>query len=193
MRYVDDAEKPLLVSVEAFKSAVHIMADDLVDDTHLTLFLKAAQEAVETAVHIPAAPGLYEFDIGFSGGSWRRYWFPCRPVTELAKIEVNDAAGAWVEQDMTDVRLIAPHNEPQLLLPDGWSGWSEDVDRMRITATCGGACPAQMGQAMILMVNDWLKAGIEAEERYETPIVAMGVHRLMRQVRYNRPCVTRFD
>jgi hypothetical protein len=194
MRYVGEDDIPLLVDATTFKSAVHIGSDDLADDGHLSLFLQAAQEVVSTATGIPPAPGSYEFDVAFSGGGWRRFWFPARPVTEIEAVEVTDATGAWVAQDATEVRLVDGYGEPQALLPEGWAGATAYADRLRITATAGtDNPPAQMSQAIILLAKEWLEAGIAVEDQFQAAQLSFGVQRLIRQIRYRRPHVKACD
>ncbi|WP_158963914.1 head-tail connector protein [Chachezhania sediminis] len=190
MRYIGESETPALVSVADFKSAGHIGADDVVDDAPMESLLAVAQAVVCDATGIPPAAGLYEFTWPVMGREWRRWWFPCRPVTGIVEVAVNDATGAFVAQSLDGMQLVQGYDEPQLLLPANWSGFGDDVHTIRIQATVGSdAPPPQLGQAITLIAREWHNAGILIEGEGPAPRLGFTGKRLIKQVRYARPRV----
>lgn len=187
MRYIGGGAIPSAVDVTAFKRATHIADADVSDDSALEMLISAAQAVVMTATNIPPVLGEYEFTYRLWG--WRRWWFPCRPVTAITGLAVNDADGAWIDQSLDGVRLVQGEDEPQLLLPDGWPGFSDDADTIRVRATCGGSIPDQIPRVIIALAKDWFESDISAGEAVESPRIFFGARRLIKQVRYRRPAV----
>ncbi|RVV99707.1 hypothetical protein EKE94_03225 [Mesobaculum littorinae] len=186
MERLDDQVPDLVVSVQAFKRAVHLPEDELGDDAALTGYLLAAQDVVETATRRPLAPCRLRFVE--RGGPWRRWWLPVAPVTAIEMVEVAQG-DAWVALDANAWRLELGHDEPQLVLahPADRLGGAPGV--VRATVQAGGPAPRRLTQAIILMVKGWHEAGI-AIEPAEPPKLSFGEERLIRQNIYRRPLVT---
>ncbi len=198
MRYVGTIPEPLAVSVADFKARTHVMAGDTGDDTPFEAVLRAAQSAVTTATGRPTHPDDWEFTVEADG--WCRYYFPLCPVTEVTKIEIPDAAGDWVEQDLTGIKLIMPHDRPQLILPAPYTG--EDVHSVRITATCGfeaGRLPEALAQSIMMQAKEWHDhqitieppaGGLAVPGMSFAPRLSIGIRNLISQWRYRRAVIT---
>lgn len=188
MQYIGSGEIPLAVSVEEYKRARHFEPDDVDDDLLIEMLLGSAQETVVTATGRPLGELEYEFVVP---GFWRRWWFPCAPVKSVTEIATDDQAGDWTVQDLTGVRLVQGFDEPQLLLPLGWSGFAGGQAPTRIRAVVGypeGHQAAKtLRQAIILLAREWHEAGITTSESAEPPRLTLGVSRLIQQRCYRRP------
>ncbi|MGR3452883.1 hypothetical protein [Pseudooceanicola sp.] len=189
MRYLGETEPALAVSVSDFKSSIHGESGTY-DDAVLAIHLRAAQEAVETATGCLTSSGSYEFTFPLLP-RWRRWWFPCRPVTEIIGLAVDDGAGGWTDMGSDDVLLLHGHDEPQMKLPEGWGGFDKGGDAVRVQATCGHVAALKwQWEAIILLAKEWYDAGIAFEGATEAPRLSMGALALIRQHRYMRPRVT---
>lgn len=187
MRYIGGGTEPALVTAETFKRQSHILEADVADDSAITFLLQAAQASVLTAANMAPAAGLYEFTWPLTGDGWRRFWFPCRPVTDLVGLAVRADGGGWVDQPLDGVQLVQSHDEPQLLLPARWPGFASGADTLRVQVTAGGDVPAQLPQAIIMLAREWQRAGIAIEDTPGAPRLSFGVTRLIRQARYTPP------
>lgn len=187
MRYIGTDPLPLVVSVADFAAAVHGIVTEA-EELALTALLAAAQDVVATATNTPLAPGLYEFT--YPLGGWRRWWIPCRPVTAITGLAVTDDSGEFVDRDATGVMLLQGHDEPQLLLPDGWLA-SDDAGRvLRVQVEAGAAPSPAIPRAIIMMAQEWRLSDITVTSGEAAPRASFGTLRLMRQARYLRPQIT---
>lgn len=171
-----------------FKRAVHLMEDDTDDDELIDALILAATEVVETATRRPMLPRTYEFTL--PGDRWRRWWFPVTPVAEVVGLAWRFGAD-WQDLDPVRVHVEQAHDEPQLVLPADY-GAPAGVSEIRVQAVAGypaGQVPGPLKQAVILVVKDWLEAGI-ALDQTEYLRVSFGCKMLMRQYRYARPLET---
>lgn len=188
MRVID--VDPLVpgVVLEDFKKSIHFLVDDPDEETALQLALQSAEAAVATATGCPLTSRLVEF-VATRGG-WCRWWFPVLPVQELVGLALDDGVGGWADQSLDGAWVQQAFDEPQLVLGPAWAGRSASGDLIRIQARVGGA-DAQMlprlRQAVILLAKEWFEAGI-ALDGEDVPRMSFGVHRLLKQVRYRRPC-----
>jgi hypothetical protein len=187
MRYIGEDPLPLAVSAQAFAAAVHGVVTEE-ETPSLELLLGAAQDVVTTATNVPASPGLYEFT--YPVHDWRRWWFPCRPVTSVAAIAVTDETGAYVDRDITGVQLLQGHDEPQLLLPEGWLTRGDAGAVVRIQAQAGAALSPGLWRAIVALTREWREADITISGDLEPPRGSFGVQRLIRQARYRRPQIS---
>lgn len=190
MRVIGAEDFAPAVSVEQFKGAVHIAAEDLQDDDTLELMLAAADDAVTTATAHPLTERDVEFIVTL--GEWRRWWFPVRPVQALIGLAVDDGNGGWTDQPLAGAQLQFAYDEPQLLLSDDWAGLIVDGDLLRVQARvgeAGGKGPRQIKPAIIQLAREWYEAGISIDAE-SVPGMTFGVHRLIRQARYKRPKVS---
>jgi len=181
---------PILPGVDlaTFKASVHIALEDLDDDAALTTALEAAESLVSIATGRPLTPRAMEFIV--TRGTWCRWWFPVLPVQELLALAVDDGAGGWTDQPLAGAWVQQQHDEPQLVVSNAWSGHSVGGDVLRVQARVGydSVNPApQLKQAIILVAKEWFEAGI-AIEGETPPRLSFGAHRLIKQVRYRRPC-----
>lgn len=185
MRYAGETEPALAVSVAAFKRSRHILEEDGADDLAFEAYLRAAQDAVSIATGRPLVAGAYAFTVPVCP-AFRRWWFPCAPVTGITEVAIVDPEGE--ETAVTGARLLRGDDEPQLLMPKAWAQDAGAHDALRLTATCGAAtAPERLKQAVILLAGEWFEAGIAAEETVEVPRLSMGALRLIKQSRYRRP------
>jgi len=187
MRYIGDDEIPPVVSVSQFINAVHGEMPGASEQASIEMLLGAAQDVVTTAANIPPAPGLYEFTYPLYG--WRRWWFPCCPVTSLSALAVTDDNGAWVDQPLDGVMLVQGEDEPQLLLPERWSG-NEAGRTLRIRAEVGGVFPRNLWRAVVSLAREWRDADISVSGDIQPPRASFNVQRLIKQERYVRPCAS---
>jgi uncharacterized phiE125 gp8 family phage protein len=188
MRVIETGPILPAVDLATFKSSVHIAVDDLDDDAALTTALEAAESLVSIATGRPLTPRAMEFTV--TRGTWCRWWFPTLPVQDLLALAIDDGAGGWVDQSLDGAWVQQQHDEPQLVLGSAWAGHSAGGDVLRVQARVGydGVNPApQLKQAMILIAKEWFEAGI-AIEGEAPPRLSFGGHRLIKQVRYRRPC-----
>ncbi len=186
MRLLDPM--PQAVSAAAYKRAVHILPDDTDDDVLLNSYLTAAQLTVEKAARRPLLPRSVTLSARVTG--WTRWWLPVCPVTEIESLRWQAEDGTWADLDISAVRLEMPHDEPQLVVPDGFFAAAPDGAAIELDATVGldGVDHAHpLGQAVILLVKDWYEAGIAVEKK-EFLDVSFGCRALMKQWRYHRPC-----
>lgn len=188
MRYIGEEAFASPVTRAEFKRAVHLMADDTDDDDLIDALILAATEVVETATRRPMLARRYEFTIPAHG--WRRWWFPVAPVTQVVGYAWRRGA-EWQELDPALVHIEQAHDEPQLVVPAGYAA-PAGVSEIRVQAVAGYAAGQVLGplkQAVILVVKDWLEAGI-ALDQTEYLRVSFGCKLLMRQYRYARPLET---
>ncbi|WP_353475524.1 hypothetical protein PVT71_18310 [Salipiger sp. H15] len=187
MRYIGEDDITPVVSVDQFINAVHGEMPDAAERSSIELLLGAAQDVVTTAANIPPAPGLYEFTYPLYG--WRRWWFPCCPVTSISALAVTDYSGAWVDQALDGVMLVQGEDEPQLLLPERWAA-NEAGRTLRIQAEIGGVFPRNLWRAVVALAREWREADISVSGDIQTPRASFSVQRLIRQARYVRPNVS---
>lgn len=173
------------VTAAEFREARHLPEDT---DGAFEAVLAAAEEVVTRGSGQPLTPRTMRFVVPVTG--WRRWWFPVKPVSALTQVEALDEAGQWIVQDIADARLAYDFDEPQLFLPDGWAGWADEPDQLRVTAEVGhnGSAPTGLRQAIILQAAEFYAAQIAVDE-VVTNQINFGVERLIRQSRYLRPCV----
>jgi uncharacterized phiE125 gp8 family phage protein len=189
MRVIDDSTIVPAVSVAQFKQSIHVLAEDVDDDTVFSINLAAACELVELASNRPLSPRTVEFIIPFNG--WVRWWFPVAPVSALVEIATRNEAGVWVVHDHSEFILHQPFDEPCLEIPVGWSGVATWPSAVRVRALAGYQAtelPQTLRQAIILLAKEWFEAGIALEET-QVPHLTFGISRLIRQRRYRRPCI----
>ena len=120
-------------------------------------------------------------------GDWRRWWFPIIPVVSLGTIEAFDGVSAW-DVLIVGARLQMIAKEPQLIVTG--AGLPARGEEIRITATAGhdvGRWPLQMTQAVVLIAGEWYEAGITPEGAALSEL-SFSALRLIKQVRYMRPC-----
>lgn len=188
MRVIEQAEIVAGVDLEDFKKSVHMVAGDLDDDSALRLALESAEAAISTATGYPLTPREVEFVV--TRGSWCRWWFPVLPVVELTGLALDDGAGGWTDQPLEGAWVQQAYDEPQLILGASWAGHAAAGDVLRVQARVGGPDKSTMNrlrQAIFLLAKEWFEAGI-AIEAEDAPRMSFGVHRLIRQARYRRPC-----
>ncbi len=176
------------VALEDFKKSIHFLVDDPEEEAALLLALESAEAAVATATGCPLTPRLVEFVV--TRGGWRRWWFPMLPVQELVALALHDGEGGWIDQPLDGAWVQQAHDEPQLVLSDAWAGRSASGDLLRVQARVGGAdvqTKARLRQAVILLAKEWFEAGISLDGE-DVPRMSFGVHRLLKQARYRRPC-----
>lgn len=185
MRLLDPL--PQAVSAEAYKRAVHILPEDTDDDMLLNGYLRAAQMTVEKATRRPLLSR--EITLTARAAGWLRWWMPVCPVTALQEMRWQAADGTWRILDIAAARIEMAHDEPQLVLPDGFFAGVTDGAAIELDAVAGVAGVDHshpLGQAVILLVKDWYEAGIAVEKK-EFLDVSFGCRALMKQWRYNRP------
>lgn len=172
------------VTAEAFRRARPMEGDDEATDTLLDGLLLAAQDVVEAGTNRPLTARNVEISLRVCGPL--RWWFPCAPVESVAKIEWQDGSD-WVELDISGVALEQAHDEPQLVLPEGFWAGVADGAAVRVTARVGYQSPPRpLSQAVILIAADWHEAGINPDkDKHMT--VSFGCRVLMKQNRYRRP------
>ncbi|MFC4216447.1 hypothetical protein ACFP4H_19845 [Pseudophaeobacter arcticus] len=188
MRVIDENPIQPGVVLDDFKRSIHFLVDDPDEEAALHLALQSAEAAVATATGCPLTPRLVEFNV--TRGGWHRWWFPILPVQELVGLALDDGAGGWVDQPLQGAWVQQAHDEPQLVLSDAWGGRSASGDLLRVQARVGGAdvqTISRLRQAIILLAKEWFEAGISIENE-DAPRMSFGVHRLLKQARYRRPC-----
>ena len=187
MRYLGPDPLPLVVTVAAFSAAVHGVVTPA-EEPALADLLAAAQDVVATATNTPLVPGLYELTCALEG--WRRWWLPCRPVTELTALALGDDRGGFVDRDLTGIQLLQGQDEPQLLLPEGWASHRDYGRILRVQVQAGATPPPALRRAIIALAQDWREADISLRPGEAPARSAFGVQRLIRQARYRRPRIT---
>ncbi len=189
MRNIGPGIVASVVTVEAFKRAIHLTPDDIDDDVLIAAYLLAAQDLVETAIACPLAPRPFEFTA--PACAWSAWWFPIRPVVSLVEMAVRDELGAWTVLDITAVFVAEMYDEPRLVVPEAIISDLRAATEVRVRATVGtDQCVRQAQQAIILTVKEWMDAGVSIDGA-EPPKLTFGVQNLVRQVRYRRPFVIR--
>ncbi|MBI6628330.1 head-tail connector protein [Pontibaca salina] len=184
MKYIGAGAVPNVVSATEFRRAIPSAEICPDDDALIEMYLNAAQEVVSYASGRPLAPGEYEFTVQ---GYWRRWWFPCAPVSAITGLDVMGVDGDWQEQPLDDIQLVNGAMEPQLVLPVGWGGFHDSTGEIRVQAVVGHETPPlALKQAIILLAKEWLEAGLAVGE-VELPKLAFGITSLIRQRRYMRP------
>lgn len=188
MEYIGEDAIPEAVSVEDFKRSVHMKDCDADDDAAIALLLVAAQQVVVTATGRPFSP--LEFAFYIPAGDWCRWWFPCMPVVSITSVEVEDPDAGLVALDVSKYRLSRQVDEPQLVLRQSLPTGTETV---RVVATVGHAPAAvaaePMRRAVIMLTKEWFEADIAVEDPANPPRLSFGFRMLIRQQRYQRPCV----
>jgi hypothetical protein len=188
MRVIDTDPIAPGVALEDFKKSIHFLVDDPEEEAALLLAMESAEATVATATGCPLTPRLVEFVA--TRGDWRRWWFPMLPVQELVGLALDDGRGGWVDQPLDGAWVQQAHDEPQLVLGNAWAGRSAPGDLLRVQARVGGAdvqTRARLRQAVILLAKEWFEAGISLDGE-DVPRMSFGVHRLLKQARYRRPC-----
>jgi hypothetical protein len=105
-------------------------------------------------------------------------------------LALHDGEGGWIDQPLDGAWVQQAHDEPQLVLGNAWAGRSASGDLLRGQARVGGAdvqTKARLRQAVILLAKEWFEAGISLDGE-DVPRMSFGVHRLLKQARYRRPC-----
>ena len=177
-------ERPLAVSVEAFKRAVVIAQEDADHDVALTAYLDAAQEVVETGARRPMTPRQVQFTTW--AGVGLRWWVPVAPVSAVSLVEYEGDSG-WVSLPSSAWRLVQGFDEPQIIFASTAFSAVSDIAALRITATVGHpAPPKSLAQAVILLAKDWFDTGVAVEDHKEVAL-NFGCRSLIRQARYQRP------
>lgn len=187
MKYIGADPLVLAVTKAEFKRAVHIIDSETDDDTLIDAYLGAAIEVVEVACRRPMLSRPVEFMA--PAGDWTNWWFPVAPVLTFDRISYIDA-GAWVDLPTADFKVITEFDEPILVVPEGFRSGVVGCDALRIQATVGhtGATfPLAMKQAVILLVKEWFEAGIAVDDAVVAKL-SFGIHTLIKQRRYARPC-----
>lgn len=188
MRVIEQGEIAAGVELEDFKRSIHFLSEDVEDDAAPLLALQSAEAAVATATGRPLTQRRVEFVV--TRGTWRRWWFPVLPVQALVGLALDDGMGGWVDQPLEGAWIQQAHDEPQLVLGDHWAGRLVRADLLRVQADVGGAdasAKLRLRQAIILLAKEWFEAGISIENE-DAPRMSFGVHRLLKQARYRRPC-----
>ncbi|UWQ29911.1 hypothetical protein [Leisingera sp. M523] len=188
MRVIETEEIAPGVGLEDFKRSVHMAAEDIDNDAALTLALESAESAICTATGYPLTIREVEFVV--TRGSWSRWWFPVLPVQELTGLALDDGVGGWADTPLAGAWVQQGHDEPQLVLGESWAGHAATGDVLRVQARVGGPDKPtfnRLRQAIFLQAKEWFEAGI-AIEAEDTPRMSFGVHRLIKQARYRRPC-----
>ncbi|WP_406735887.1 hypothetical protein [Thioclava sp. GXIMD4215] len=184
MRVVGETDIPLAVDVETFKRSVHLGPNDTEDDLLLTTYLGAAQAVVETAIRRPLSRRQVMFSVPLSAS--RCWWFPVAPVSGIDAVQIRQSGGDWQAVDIAQAELWCALDEPRLGFRSGALAGASEI---RVTATVGhdGDAPKQAVQAIILMVQEWWRAGISVEGDLLEAKMSFGAAQLIRQVRYLRP------
>jgi hypothetical protein len=188
MRVIEQGVIAAGVDLEDFKRSIHFLSEDVEDDAAPLLALQSAEAAVATATGRPLTARRVEFVV--TRGAWRRWWFPVLPVQGLVGLALDDGAGGWIDQPLQGAWIQQAHDEPQLVLGPSWAGHGVGGDLIRVQADVGGAdviTKLRLRQAVILLAKEWLEAGISIEHE-DAPRMSFGVHRLLKQARYRRPC-----
>lgn len=160
----------LPVTPDEFRNAVHIDAAE--NDDAITLLLGAAVDVIETATRRVIMPQTVAFVL--PACAWSRWWVPVAPVISL----VGAPEG---------YTLDAAHDEPQVLRASGAEAAELQV---RVGYSEPAAIPAALRQAIILLAKEWHDAGVSIDAAgAENAKLSFGVMRLIRQRRYQRPCV----
>ena len=177
------------VTTAEFKDARNILADDTDSDAAFTAYLLAAQELVETACGRPMLPRDYAFELPLGG--WRRWYSPVTPLAELVSVTVDHGTDDDQVVVPSDLRIVSRWSEPQIVLSSALARFkAADEAVMTVLGTFGHQDhppPLQMKQAVILLATDWAEAGIAVDDRSALK-ANFGAERLIRQVRYRRPC-----
>lgn len=188
MRVIESAVPSPGLSLSEFKRSVHISLEDADDDVLLRAILDSAEAVVSTATGRPFTSKVVQFDL--QRATWRRWWFPVLPVTELTSLKVRYQGGEWRDVPLTGAWVDLAYEEPQLCLGESWPGHAEKYDVLRITAKVGGpdlSTLARLKQASFLIAKDWFDNGLAVEEM-QLAKVSFGARALLRQSRYRRPC-----
>ena len=192
MEYIGSDPFAAAVSRDDFKRAVHLTESHDDDDALIDGLILAATGVVEAATNRPMLSREYEFTC--PPGDWRRWWFPCAPVSGVTEVAWRDG-GEWAALSLDGVRLERAYDEPQLVLPTSYQASALGATEIRVRATCGTDNSALIGpltQAVILVAKEWLDAGI-AVDGAEAARLSFGARALIRQRTYRRPCVARAE
>ena len=189
MKFIGADPLELAVSDIEFKRAVHILETETDDDLLIKAYLGAAIEVVETACRRPMLPRSVEFMA--PAGFWTCWWVPVAPVETIDLLSYLDENGAWIDLLASDFSLSGNFDEPVLKLAGGLRSTALGSLQLRVQATVGysgDTYPLAMKQAIILLVKEWFEAGLAVDEAV-TSKLSFGIHALIKQQRYARPCV----
>lgn len=176
------------VSVAEFKRSVHIRDEDVDDDAEFSALLAEAEDMITRATGHVLMPQRVAFTVPVTG--WRTWWVPVLPVTGLVKLETSKRGAAWADAGILNAAILRGVDEPQIYLPETWAGWGADPDMIRVTLDVGheDSKPVRLLRAIKLQAKEWFEAGIAVEDAPQTQLY-FGVRRLIRQSRYQRPCI----
>lgn len=137
----------------------------------LEALLRAATAVVETGTNRPILRRTVEIDLPEC--SWSEFWLPCAPCHQLV-----DADG---------VELRRGFGEPRILR----GSFAGEAVRAVVGYEAAAQAPQQMLEAITLLAMEWREAQISVGENFTAPSVSFGAQRLIKQVRYRRPMVSR--
>lgn len=165
------------------KRAMDILPDETDRDALVDDLLAAAVAVVDRATAHPAVSADHRFSL--PPVAFSRWWFPVRPVTALGAVEVQDAGGVWSAASGT-ARIEAGADAPRFV-PDATLQMEiAGAVAARVTATCGGGITQQHRQATILILREWMRAGI-SDAPSDPPEMTFAARNLINQVRWRRP------
>lgn len=184
-----DEDFAVPITVDQCKRGLGLGPDDTDHDDEIGALLTAATAFFETATDRPTVPRSMRFTL--EPGDWSRWWCPVAPVREVESLEYRQEGGDWVALDLAPVDLRKAFDEPCLSIPSDYQASALGAVDMRVTLAVGyeaGKYPAQVRQALVLMVKDWLEAGLSTHETDHIK-VSFGCRVIMRQLKYKRPRV----
>lgn len=195
MHYVGTEPRALAVTAEQFRRATPMILGGAEDDLMLEGFLEAAQDVVEGATGRRIGPGLWRFELQSVAG-WRRWFFPCAPVISIEAARAIGPDGEATELALEDLVLRGGRSAPVLEVPRGWSVIETGEVELELDAMVGleegDRMASRLRQAIILIAQDWLRAGFMPEE-LDVYRMNFGALRLIKSARYSRPSVMGFD
>ena len=195
MEFVGTEPRALAVTAEQFRRAAPMVLGG--DESDLTLegYLLAAQEVVETASGRQIGQGLYRFTLQAVAG-WRKWYFPCAPVDRIEAARAIGPDGVPAEIPLEELILRGGRSAPFVQVPRGWGVTASGEVEVELDAVCGlpegDRAIEPLRNAMILIAQDWLRAGFLPEE-LEAYRMSFGALRLIKAARYQRPSVMGFD
>lgn len=155
------------IALAEFKSFVSVERDDL--DGEIDDLLTAAVLVVETATRRPMLSRVVELAV--PDGGWRDWWLPVAPVQAVLGADAG--------------QLLTGFDEPRLRRG---AGLGPSV-QARVGYGTKEEIPASLRRIAMMLAKEWHDFGSALPaEGSAPPMISFGVQRLIRQMRYRRPC-----